>query len=324
MSYIVTGGAGFIGSALIAAMNAAGINDIIVVDNLGATEKWRNLRGKQIADYIHKTDFLALVEANKLPTGINGIAHLGACSSTTEKNLDYLMRNNFSYSTALANYAVRNRIRFVYASSAATYGDGALGYSDDPALFAKLRPLNGYGFSKSLFDLWALERGYLNTICGFRFFNVYGPNEYHKGDMSSVVFKAWRTIKDKQAVKLFRSNAPEFKDGEQKRDFIYVKDCAAVLLNALKNPGACGVYNLGTGMARSWLDLARAVFAALKLPEQIEFIPMPESVSKQYQNFTEAKIERLKGSGLLGTLTSLESGVADYVLNYLEKPDPYL
>lgn len=324
MSYIVTGGAGFIGSALVAAMNEAGINDIIVVDNLGSTEKWRNLRGKRIADYIHKTDFLAMVEGNKLPSGITGIVHLGACSSTTEKSLDYLMRNNFSYSTVLANYAVRNRIRFVYASSAATYGDGALGYDDDPALFAKLRPLNGYGFSKSLFDLWALERGYLSTICGFRFFNVYGPNEYHKGDMSSVVYKAWRTIKEGQTVKLFRSNTPEFKDGEQQRDFIYVKDCATVLINALKTPSVAGVYNLGTGTARSWLDLARAVFAALNLPERIEFIAMPESVSKQYQNFTEARMERLKGSGLLGQLSSLETGVADYVVNYLEKPDPYL
>ncbi|NDC38908.1 MAG: ADP-glyceromanno-heptose 6-epimerase [Proteobacteria bacterium] len=324
MSYVVTGGAGFIGSALIAAMNANGINDIIVVDNLGSSEKWRNLRGKRIADYIHKTDFLSLIEANKLPSGVTGIVHMGACSSTTEKNLDYLMRNNFSYSTALANYAVRNRIRFVYASSAATYGDGSLGYSDDPALFAKLRPLNGYGFSKSLFDLWALERGYLNTICGFRFFNVFGPNEYHKGEMSSVVFHAWRTIKTGQSVKLFRSNSPAFKDGEQKRDFIYVKDCAEVLLNALKNPSVCGVYNLGTGQARSWLDLARGVFSALQLPEQIEFIPIPESVSKQYQNFTEAKIERLKGAGLLSASTSLEAGIADYVLNYLEKPDSYL
>lgn len=324
MSYVVTGGAGFIGSALVASMNAAGISDIIVVDNLGSTEKWRNLRGKRIADYIHKADFLSLVEANKLPSGITGIVHLGACSSTTEKNLDYLMRNNFSYSTVLANYAVRNRIRFVYASSAATYGDGSLGYSDDPALFAKLRPLNGYGFSKSLFDLWALERGYLNTICGFRFFNVYGPNEYHKGEMSSVVSKAWNTIKAQQPVRLFRSNTPEFKDGEQKRDFIYVKDCAEVLLNALKNPAACGVFNLGTGKARSWLDLARAVFSALKRSEQIEFIPMPDTVARQYQNFTEANIERLKASGLLGNLTSLEAGVADYVLNYLEKPDPYL
>jgi ADP-L-glycero-D-manno-heptose 6-epimerase len=234
------------------------------------------------------------------------------------------MRNNFSYSTTLANYAVRNRIRFVYASSAATYGDGSLGYSDDPALFSKLRPLNGYGFSKSLFDLWALERGYLNTICGFRFFNVFGPNEYHKGEMASVVYRAWRTIKDNQPVKLFRSNSPDFKDGEQSRDFIYVKDCASVLLNALKNPAATGVFNLGTGRARCWLDLARAVFSALQLPERIEFIPMPESVSKQYQNFTEAKIERLTASGLAGTLSTLETGVADYVLNYLEKPNPYL
>lgn len=324
MAYIVTGGAGFIGSALVATMNAAGINDIIVVDNLGSTEKWRNLRGKRISDYIHKTTFLSMVESNKVPSGIQGIIHLGACSSTTERDIDYLMRNNFSYSTTLANYAVRNRIRFVYASSAATYGDGSLGYSDDPALFSQLRPLNGYGFSKSLFDLWALERGYLNTICGFRFFNVYGPNEYHKGDMSSVVYKAWRTVKDGNVVKLFKSNTPEFKDGEQKRDFIYVKDCATVLLNATLNPQVVGTFNLGTGTARSWLDLARGVFAAVKQPERIEFIPMPESVSRQYQNFTEAKMERLQGTGIMPPLHSLERGIADYVLNYLEKPDPYM
>ena len=324
MSYVVTGGAGFIGSAFLAKLNAAGVTDIFVVDHLGTGDKWKNLRGKRFSDYLDKAEFLSRIENGSAPSGIEAIVHLGACSSTTERDADYLMRNNFKYSAALASYAFRNKARFVYASSAATYGDGALGYSDDHDTIAKLRPMNGYGFSKNIFDLWALDRGFLDQAVGLRFFNVYGPNEYHKGDQSSVVFKAWKSIKESGMMKLFKSNTPEFKDGEQKRDFIYVKDCCEAMWKALQDRGINGVFNLGTGKARSWLDLTRAVFAALKVPEKIEFIPLPDHLMLHYQNFTEAKMEKLKAAGAFPSCTSLEDGVRDYVLNYLEKPDQYL
>ena len=324
MSYIVTGGAGFIGSAFLAKLNQLGITDALVVDNLDSSEKWKNLNGKRFADYVHKDHFLERVENDVLPSGIEGIVHLGACSSTTERNVDYLMHNNYYYSKVLAEYALKKKIRFVYASSAATYGDGSLGYSDDHQLISKLRPLNPYGYTKNLVDLWALEEGHLDKICGIRFFNVYGPNEYHKGEQCSVVFKAWRTAKSGKSVQLFKSNSPQFKDGEQKRDFIYVKDCSEVLWRALQDKKLNGVFNLGTGKARSWLDLARAVFAALKQKEAIEFVPMPENVSRQYQNFTEAKMEKLKAAGAFPTHHSLEDGVRDYVVNYLEQPNQIL
>jgi ADP-L-glycero-D-manno-heptose 6-epimerase len=249
---------------------------------------------------------------------------MGACSSTTEPDADYLMHNNFHYSTALAIHAFKNKARFIYASSAATYGDGALGYADDHDVISKLRPMNCYGFSKNLFDSWALDRGYLDSVCGLRFFNVYGPNEYHKGAQSSVVFKAWKSIKDTGAMTLFKSNTPQYKDGEQKRDFVYVKDCTEVLWRALQDRSINGVFNLGTGTARSWLDLVRAVFAALKAPEKINFAPLPESLSKHYQNFTEAKMDKLRAAGAFPTNFSLEDGVCDYVVNYLEKSDQYL
>ncbi len=324
MSYVVTGGAGFIGSAFLAKLNAAGVTDIIVVDHLGSGDKWKNLRGKRFSDYLDKTDFLARVENGTAPSGIEGIVHLGACSSTTERDADYLMRNNFRYSAALASYAFRTKARFIYASSAATYGDGSLGYSDDHDTIAKLRPMNGYGFSKNLFDSWALDRGFLDQMVGLRFFNVYGPNEYHKGDQSSVVLKAWKSIKETGSMRLFKSNSPQYKDGEQKRDFIYVKDCCDVMWKALQDRSINGVFNIGTGTARSWNDLVRAVYAALKVPEKIEFMELPDSLSKHYQNFTEAKMDKLKAAGAFPRSYSLEEGIQDYVLNYLETHDQYL
>ena len=317
--YIVTGGAGFIGSAFVAKLNEQGIRDILVVDELGATHKWKNLQGKLFTDYIHKDTFIKQIDSGlKLPK-VDGIIHMGACSSTTEMNVDFLMENNYRYTVSLASYALQNKVRFIYASSAATYGEGANGYSDDAETTKILKPLNPYGFSKQVFDLSVILSGLESKAAGLKFFNVYGPNEEHKGDMRSMVLKAFEQIKGAGTVKLFKSYKPDYKDGEQKRDFVYIKDCAAVMYWLLTNPKVNGIFNLGTGKARSWNDLANAAFAALGKPPSIEYIDMPAELRDQYQYFTEAKMEKLKAMGCPVAFSSLEEGVKDYITNYLEK-----
>lgn len=321
--YVVTGGAGFIGSALIASLNQRGVSDILVVDQLGCSKKWRNLVGLKFSDYLDKDQFLKQLLAYKLPA-LRCILHMGACSSTTEADCDYLLENNFAYSKLLAQYAIEQQVRLIYASSAATYGDGSNGYSDQHDLVSKLRPLNMYGYSKQLFDLWILQKGYEKSVVGLKFFNVFGPHEYHKGAMRSMVLKAYQQVKERGVVSLFRSNSAEFKDGEQLRDFVYIKDCFEPVWWLLNHPEVAGIFNLGSGVARSWLDLARAVFAALKLEPKIEFIDMPVEISTQYQNMTKAEMAKLQNSGCPLKVTALEDTVADYVVNYLENGRLYL
>lgn len=320
---VVTGGAGFIGSAFVARLNDEGIRDIIIVDSLGSSEKWKNLRGLSFEDVIHKETFLAHVKAGTAPSA-RAIVHMGACSATTETRYDYLLENNFHYSRTLAEWAIKHHARFIYASSAATYGDGTHGYDDDVALTPQLRPLNMYGYSKQLFDLWAIRHGHLRSIVGLKFFNVFGPNEYHKGGMRSVVHKAFEEISASGTMRLFKSNTPRFGDGEQKRDFVYVKDCTAVMAWLLHNPNINGLFNLGSGTARSWNDLVAAVFKALGRPPTIEYIAMPAELGRQYQNFTEATMARLRNAGYPLPFHTLEQSVEDYVKNYLAAPNPYL
>lgn len=322
--YIVTGGAGFIGSAMIWKLNCMGIDDILVVDNLGKSEKWKNLVNRRYSEYMHRDDFIEIVSEDSLGDKIEAIIHMGACSSTTEKDADFLMQNNLTYSKVLCLYAMKNEARFINASSAATYGDGSQGFDDDLAAIDRLKPLNMYGYSKQLFDIWAKREGLMSSIASLKFFNVYGPNEQHKDDMRSVVNKAFHIINAEGVMRLFRSDHPDYSDGGQMRDFVYIKDCVDIMWWLLQNSKANGIFNVGTGKARSWNDLVSAVFSAMGLPERIEYIDMPAQLKGKYQNFTEARMNRLKAAGYKAPMHDLEQGVADYVQNYLLRPDPYL
>jgi ADP-L-glycero-D-manno-heptose 6-epimerase len=322
--FIVTGGAGFIGSAFVWKLNSEGIDNIIIVDRLGTTDKWKNLVNGRFVDYFHKDDFLEMVREDRVPFNVRGVVHMGACSSTTERNADYLMENNYRYSRSLAEWAMKKGIRFVYASSAATYGDGSEGFSDDDSLTLSLRPINMYGYSKQLFDLWVLRNKFHHKIAGIKFFNVFGPNEYHKGDMKSVVYKAYHQVAETGTVRLFKSYRGEYNDGEQMRDFIYIKDCVEVLWWLLGKREVNGIFNLGTGRARTWNDLVTAVFSAMGRVPQIEYCEMPESIRDQYQYFTEATMDKLNAMGCPLSFHSLEDAVHDYVVNYLEKNDKRL
>jgi len=321
---IVTGGAGFIGSALIWKLNQEGIDDIVIVDHLGTSDKWKNLVNLRYADYIHKDAFIQMVLNNHVPFDATAVVHMGACSSTTERDADYLWRNNYLYTRHVAEWTHHNGIRFIYASSAATYGDGALGFCDDDATSLALKPINMYGYSKQVFDLWVLNRCLDNQMAGIKFFNVFGPNEYHKGDMRSVVHKAFGQIRAEGKVRLFKSSRPEYPDGGQMRDFVYVKDCVEVLWWLIRHPEVNGLFNLGTGRARTWNDLMRAVFASMALEPYIEYIAMPPGLDEQYQYFTEAKMEKLQAVGCPVDFQSLEASVKDYVVNHLMNKDPYL
>ncbi len=315
---IVTGGAGFIGSAIVWKLNSLGEENIIIVDELGKDDKWKNLVGLKFEDFIHKNKFLELID-DGLFSGSEAIIHMGANSSTTEKDADHLYTNNFAYTKKLAEFCLFNDIRFIYASSAATYGDGSLGFEDKDELCEKLRPLNMYGYSKNLFDIWALKHNALSKIAGIKYFNVYGPNEYHKGDMRSVVHKAYGQIKASGKVKLFKSRNKDFKDGEQKRDFVYVKDAVDMTLFFLNNKDKNGLFNVGSGKARTWNDLVYAIFSALNKPVNIEYIDLPDYLAEKYQYFTEAKLSKIISAGYNLPIYSLEEGVKDYVQNYLMK-----
>ncbi len=327
--YIITGGAGFIGSAVIWELNKRGIQDILVVDNLALTSKWQNLVTLKISDYVHKNVFIEKVRKEGLGKNvfgkkIEGIVHLGACSATTEQDADYLMENNFHYTRDLFLKAKEENIRFVNASSAATYGNGEFGFSDNLEIISKLRPLNMYGYSKQLFDLWTIETGNLNNLVSLKFFNVYGPNEYHKDDMRSVVCKAVSQIHETGTVKLFKSYKKEYADGGQMRDFVYIKDVSCLVDWLLQNPKITGIYNVGQGKARSWIDLVSAVFNSMEKKINIEFIEMPEQLQGKYQYFTEADMSWLKKVNYPHTFMTLEEGVKDYVQNYLLQENIYL
>ncbi len=318
---VVTGGAGLIGSALIWLLNHRGIDDIIVVDRLDDSEKWKHLVPLRFADYVDADDFLDLVTDQSTYFGnVATVFHLGACSSTTETNSDYLMRNNYEYTKALAHWALDLDARFVYASSAATYGGLEEGLSDTADL-RTLRPLNMYAYSKQLFDLYAQRTGMAEKIVGLKYFNVFGPNEDHKGDMRSVVYKAFHQIRDGGSVRLFKSYRPDFGDGEQQRDFIYVKDAVDMTLHVAQS-GLTGLVNIGSGTPHTWLQLVRPIFAALHLPERIEFIEMPETLRPKYQYRTAAIVDRLRESGYTRSITPLDEAVGDYVSNYLLTGNP--
>jgi ADP-L-glycero-D-manno-heptose 6-epimerase len=321
---IVTGGAGFIGSAFVWKLNQEGIDDILIVDRLGKTDKWKNLVNLRFVNYMHKDDFLELIYNDTVNFEVEAIIHMGACSSTTERNADYLWKNNNVYTGYLAEWAIERSIRFIYASSAATYGDGSLGFSDDHDKIKALKPINMYGYSKQVFDLRVLRHSWEDKIAGIKFFNVFGPNEYHKEDMTSMIFKAFNQINETGEVKLFKSFLPKYPDGGQLRDFVYVKDCIDVMWWLFKNPDVNGIFNLGTGKARTWNDLIKAVFSAMKKTTNIEYIEMPEALRNQYQYFTEAKMDKFKAAGCPVAFSLLEDSVRDYVVNYLQQPDPYL
>jgi len=312
---LVTGGAGFIGSALVWGLNARGMDRVVVVDRLGTTDKWRNLAPLRFQDYIEAEDLLPRLESGALGH-FDTVLHMGACSSTLERNATYLVHNNFEYTKQLAEWSLKHSARFVYASSAATYGDGASGMDDTlqtAAELSRLRPLNAYGYSKQLFDQHALAHGMLDRIVGLKFFNVFGPNEAHKGEMRSLVHKAYEQVRDTGRVKLFKSYRPEYKDGQQQRDFVYVKDVVNMTLHLAAHGNASGLFNLGSGAAHTWLELTGALFAAMQREQVIDFIEMPESMRDRYQYYTKAEVAKLRSTGYGAPRTPLTSAVADYV-----------
>ncbi len=316
---LVTGGAGFIGSALIWALNQRGVDNILVTDFLGQDDKFKNLVPLRFADYLEADALLAaLATDDPRLRDVRWVFHLGACSATTERDARYLINNNFEYTKKLAAWALARNARFVYASSAATYGDGAQGMDDKDDDLARLRPLNMYGYSKHLFDLYAQREGWLPKIVGLKYFNVFGPNEDHKGDMRSVVHKAFQQIQASGRVQLFKSYHPDYPDGGQKRDFLYVKDAVAITLHLAETPAAAGLFNVGSGQAHTWLELVNPIFAALNRAPAVDFIPMPEVLREKYQYFTQADVAKLKSVGFGLHMTPLADAVRDYVVNYLQ------
>lgn len=313
---VVTGGAGFIGSNLIGYLNSKGMSNIIVVDELGHDEKWKNLVGKRFVDIIEKDQFFDWLQGRERE--IEAFIHLGACSDTTETNASFLLENNYRFSVKLAEYALKNEHRFIYASSAATYGDGSRGFSDDHSLLGELHPLNMYGYSKHLFDLWVQNEGVIDKVVGLKYFNVFGPNEWHKGRMASVVYHVVPKAKTEGVIRLFKSSDPEkFTDGGQQRDFIYVKDAARMTAEFLEND-ASGIYNIGRGIPETWNDLATAVFHAIEKPVNIEYFAMPEDLIGKYQNYTCADVQKVKRVlGKAADCEPLADSVKDYVKNYL-------
>jgi ADP-L-glycero-D-manno-heptose 6-epimerase len=316
---VVTGGAGLIGSATIWGINNQNLENLWLVDWVEENSlKQRNLANLKYQRFLDAKLFRELIrEKSAELSEVKTIIHLGACSSTTETNEDYLDDNNFLYTKEVCEWALENNARFVYASSAATYGDGTMGMDDKEERIEKFQPLNLYGWSKHKFDLLAKKQGWFDKITGLKYFNVYGPNEEHKESMRSVVSKAYEQIAQTSKMSLFKSHRKEYRDGEQKRDFLYVKDAVQMTLWLVQNDQANGLFNLGNGQARTWLDLGKSIFSALKLQEKIEFVEMPLILQEKYQYFTEAKIEKLREHGYGYNLFSLEDAVQDYVNNYL-------
>lgn len=319
---IVTGGAGFIGSCFVKKLNDNGIIDIIIVDKLGTDQKWKNLLGKQFTSIIPIELFREQIQKNMFGRSISSIIHMGACSTTTERNADYLYENNVEYSKILVTYAFEHGCKFLYASSAATYGLGENGYSD--SFNPQLKPLNMYGYSKHLFDCWIHSNSMESKVIGLKYFNVFGPNEYHKNDMASMAFKAFHQIKANGYVELFESNTSEYPNGGQVRDFIYIKDVVDAMWELYQSQTIRGIFNLGTGVARSWNDLITAVFEAMGKKVDIRYISMPDHLKNQYQNFTQASMDSLRSTGIYTQPTTLENAVSDYVQNYLLKPWQYI
>jgi len=315
---VVTGGAGFIGSSLIWALNERGIDNILVIDRMGEDDKFKNLVPLRFDDFKDADRFLADLESRPGQfDDVSAVFHLGACTDTTERDSHYLIRNNYEYTRTMALWALDKGKRFIYASSAATYGDGSRGMSDADDWIGKLRPLNMYGYSKHLFDLFARRHGMLDNIVGLKYFNIFGTNEYQKGDMRSLVHKAFEQIRSSGRVGLFKSYHPDYRDGEQMRDFLYVKDAVAMTLHLAEKSGAAGIFNIGSGEANTWKSLVSAIFTALEKPEEIDFIEMPESLRSKYQYFTRADISKLQKAGYEKQVTPLAEAVADCVKNYL-------
>ncbi|TGL53969.1 ADP-glyceromanno-heptose 6-epimerase [Leptospira meyeri] len=314
---LVTGGAGLIGSQIIEDLNHNGNTDILVVDHLGTTEKWKNLQRNFFLDYYEKDKFEAMFDSgNSILNEISEIYHLGACSATTEKDATYLIQNNFHYTKKLAEFAVAKNIPFLYASSAATYGEGEFGYNDS-APIENLKPLNMYGYSKQLFDLYAKKVGIEDKLVGLKYFNVFGYGEAHKGDMRSLVLKGYEQIRDIGKLKLFKSYKPEYKDGEQKRDFLYVKDASKISIYLLSER-KFGLYNVGRGVAETWNDLANALFASMNKPVNIEYVDMPETLKGKYQYYTCAAMEKINQTGYPFGYTNLRDAVGEYIRLLLE------
>jgi ADP-L-glycero-D-manno-heptose 6-epimerase len=325
---LVTGGAGFIGSNILAALEARGAGKLVLCDRLRANDKWRNVAGRELADIVHPEQLFDFLEANRKHMEV--IFHMGAISATTETDADKIVANNFSLSLALWKWCALNNVRFIYASSAATYGDGTAGFDDDWSMdhLATLKPLNAYGWSKHLFDRRVSRKIAAGSRrppqwAGLKFFNVYGPNEYHKGGQQSVVSQVYPHAVADSPFQLFRSHNPDYKDGEQLRDFIWIDDCIDVMMWLMDNPSVNGIFNVGTGKARTFLDLASAVYRALGKEPQIKFRDTPVAIRDKYQYFTEAKMSRLRQAGYDKPFTSLEDGVTKYVRGFLAKPDPH-
>jgi ADP-L-glycero-D-manno-heptose 6-epimerase len=315
---IVTGGAGFIGSAVVAALNDRERDDIVLVDCVDHERKARNIQPLRFREIIEIKEFRArLLRGDYERISVTGVIHLGACADTTETNWDYLRDNNIDYSKDLISWCVRRGVRCLYASSAAVYGDGRNGFSDDHTLFDRLQPLNPYGKSKLLVDIWARDEGFVESVVGLRFFNVFGPNEWHKGGMRSVINKKFAEVRDSGSITLFKSYHPAYADGSQERDFIYVRDVADATLWFLDHPEASGVFNIGTGEARTWNDVARAMFAALTKPADIRYVDMPANLREQYQYHTQADITKLRRTGYGASFTPLEHAILDYVRRFL-------
>lgn len=323
---IVTGGAGFIGSAVVWKLNRLGINNIIVVDSLGTSDKWKNLVKLKFNDYIEKDDFLSDLLNGKFDNlEVDTVFHLGACSSTINPDKRYYIKNNFEYSKNIVKYAIKKECRFIYASSGATYGDGELGFSDDEDILERLSPLNMYGYSKHLFDLWLQNNSLLDKVVGLKYFNVFGPNEYHKGEMRSFIVKAYEQINSSpdKKVRLFKSHRPDYKNGEQLRDFIYIKDAVEMTVFFYERKDISGIFNVGTGETHSFNELVNAVFEALGLKPNIEYIDMPSSIINQYQYYTKAEIDKIRRKGYSLPVRKFSDAVKEYVQKYIV-PQKYL